>query len=934
MDTDVKAENEFLDHVIVKEEYVLKEENVPVIERLERSTKKDPQESVKFVIKEVRERKHKCPLCDKASYTIYNLKDHMVTHSKDKNFQCSQCSKFFGSKRRLDSHMRTHSTDLIPCGLCDKKFKSSVHLKYHLQRHTGEKKHECEICGKKFSDSSHKRRHILQLHEGKKPDNSSGSAPKFTCEHCGKVMWVKGSYERHILVVHTSNRDIKCPQCPKTFKLKYNLKEHMLVHSNEKPFVCDICNTGFKRKANLLAHRANHEGIPQDCSYCTNTYKSKGSLRLHIKKHHRGLPYEITDGPLSCTVCKEVFQDLDILKDHTKIHAKEKAKYYTCGDCGKSVRHKYNFLRHLTVHKKNTSFECETCSKKFKRKDEIIKHMRIHSKNRPLFECEVCGVKVKNRKTLRDHDRKHNAEVSKRRPYNTRYKERLPVDPTMIKQEVEDTETPLPTNIEILTTVKNEVVDDTVVVKTEADYWSKVYEGYLFDVKSVVNVLKIINFALILEKTEIHSKVNLIRVAKKYNMEENFNCEIVKEEYILAENEPLPSKAQDSIVPARKKHKFSICEKELSSLDGLKVHLKIHSNERNFKCPHCPKAFMMKKMLNRHLKIHTERKRIPCSLCDKSFLNKIIFNRHIKLHSEREKYECEICGKIFFEKAYRTRHMKLAHNGTVTYVHGAEKPFVCSICNMAFTKLNIMKRHKTTIHAEKRTDCPYCNKKFLKRNNYTNHIRTIHPGLPTRIKTGPTPCNICKETFSGIEDLKKHVVEHYTKKEFECAICGKKYVSKRNLKVHITTRHARNADKEILCTQCGKVFLGKSSLTLHQRTHTDNLPFECSVCSRKFKIKYYLTAHMKIHLEYRKTFPCKYCKKELKTKFIKEQHEQKHKMRGDGVPLYCVYDFKKKTYQEEQFLKYHEGLPLNSVWITTENDETNMLEAETGDPFA
>uniref|UniRef100_A0A1B0D2D2 C2H2-type domain-containing protein n=1 Tax=Phlebotomus papatasi TaxID=29031 RepID=A0A1B0D2D2_PHLPP len=370
-------------------------------------------------------------------------------------------------------------------------------------------------------------------------------------------------------------------------------------------------------------------------------------------------------------------------------------------------------------------------------------------------------------------------------------------------------------------------------------------------------------------------------------MEENFNCEIVKEEYILAENEPLPSKAQD-IVPARKKHKFSICEKELSSLDGLKVHLKIHSNERNFKCPHCPKAFMMKKMLNRHLKIHTERKRIPCSLCDK----------------------------------------------TVTYVHGAEKPFVCSICNMAFTKLNIMKRHKTTIHAEKRTDCPYCNKKFLKRNNYTNHIRTIHPGLPTRIKTGPTPCNICKETFSGIEDLKKHVVEHYTKKEFECAICGKKYVSKRNLKVHITTRHARNADKEILCTQCGKVFLGKSSLTLHQRTHTDNLPFECSVCSRKFKIKYYLTAHMKIHLEYRKTFPCKYCKKELKTKFIKEQHEQKHKMRGDGVPLYCVYDFKKKTYQEEQFLKYHEGLPLNSVWITTENDETNMLEAETGDPFA
>lgn len=247
-----------------------------------------------------------------------------------------------------------------------------------------------------------------------------------------------------------------------------------------------------------------------------------------------------------------------------------------------------------------------------------------------------------------------------------------------------------------------------------------------------------------------------------------------------------------------------------------------------------------------------------------------------------------------------------------------------------------MKRHKTTIHAEKRTDCLYCNKKFRKRKNFTDHIRTIHPGLPTRIKTGPTSCKICKKTFSDIEDLKKHVVEHYIKKEFECAICGNKYASKPNLTVHINTKHARNADKEILCTQCGKVFLGKSSLRLHQRTHTEDLPFECSVCPKKFKVKYYLTAHMKTHAEVRITFPCKFCKKELKTKFSQEQHEQKHKMRGDGVPkpLYCVYDFKKKIYQEEQFVKYQESLPLNSVWITTEDDETNALEAETGDPFA
>ena len=53
-------------------------------------------------------------------------------------------------------------------------------------------------------------------------------------------------------------RPFACTQCPKRFRLKHNLKPHMLIHSGEKPFSCNLCSERFNRSYTLKKHMKVH----------------------------------------------------------------------------------------------------------------------------------------------------------------------------------------------------------------------------------------------------------------------------------------------------------------------------------------------------------------------------------------------------------------------------------------------------------------------------------------------------------------------------------------------------------------------------------------------------------------------------------------------------------------------------------------------------
>ena len=75
-------------------------------------------------------------------------------------------------------------------------------------------------------------------------------------------------------------------------------------------------------------------------------------------------------------------------------------------------------------------------------------------------------------------------------------------------------------------------------------------------------------------------------------------------------------------------------------------------------------------------------------------------------------------------------------------------------------------------------------------------------------------CHICRRQFRTRWSLNRHMTVFHSNKEVpQCAICGKRFPSPFNLKVH---ELSHSSVKEFTCTKCKKSFKYKHSLKQHR----------------------------------------------------------------------------------------------------------------------
>ncbi|XP_017014634.2 zinc finger protein weckle [Drosophila takahashii] len=145
-----------------------------------------------------------------------------------------------------------------------------------------------------------------------------------------------------------------------------------------------------------------------------------------------------------------------------------------------------------------------------------------------------------------------------------------------------------------------------------------------------------------------------------------------------------------------------------------------------------------------------------------------------------------------------------------------------------------------------RMNCEKCGKVYRNRASYEKHLERVCRRIERRVKVDKTTttCDLCNKTLSSVTALKLH-----------------KEGIHQNVKPYI-------------CDSCGKQLKTITALNEHKLVHTDNRPFECTVCKAGFKNRARLKAHYQIHAE--PSFVCNICGKKLQTRRTWNMHKVVH----------------------------------------------------------
>ncbi|XP_055707173.1 zinc finger and BTB domain-containing protein 17-like [Phlebotomus papatasi] len=378
METQAENETLFVDCSIVKEEYDIQEENNVILPATDNPGEpSETQRPLKL------ERKYKCPICGKGFTQPSHAKTHLAVHSTEKTVPCPQCPKKFANKPRLYVHLLSHSNINLPCGICGKVFKSVLHYRRHLKRHTSENKYECEKCGNKFKEKLILQRHIVRVH------------------------------------INEETSKTQCPICNKVLKHEFSLKNHMAIHSERTPFDCQYCSKSFQRKSYLTKHIAQHHKDQEQPKQINVKDLDKEQIKELVDKLYKDVPTTIND-PFLCTICKKLFRNLEDIKLHSlQVHSTEyinpenvdavqfvikevREKKHKCSVCDKAYYTQYELNNHMANHTSEKNFSCTQCSKAFGNKLRLYYHLKTHDTTRAI-PCHHCDKFFKTAKILRAH---------------------------------------------------------------------------------------------------------------------------------------------------------------------------------------------------------------------------------------------------------------------------------------------------------------------------------------------------------------------------------------------------------------------------------------------------------------------------------------------------------------------------------------------------
>lgn len=260
-------------------------------------------------------------------------------------------------------------------------------------------------------------------------------------------------------------------------------------------------------------------------------------------------------------------------------------------------------------------------------------------------------------------------------------------------------------------------------------------------------------------------------------------------------------------------------------------------------------------------------------------------------------FKCQICEKLYYSFSMLKLHYESLHP---TYCH------LCNVCAKPFQSPAEFKTHMKEHSETDRFACHICMLRFSKKCDLQTHTMSFHQvdGVTlsnSTAKTHPVQKNKCQNMST---DYINQLDSNALKLPYKCNFCFNAFSAPSKLSSHIRRIHSDQNPYQ--CSVCTATFPEIDELTGHMQSHSTELPFACDKCSARFADKAHNETHQNTHFEFDQ-MKCQDCGMLFTDGLEYKAHIDTHNGESPFSCYICSKEFgiRKNLHKH---IKYHTGL--------------------------
>ena len=261
-----------------------------------------------------------CSKCDKKFISLNSMKVHKNIHQVE--LTCFFCPEKIQGHVSLVEHCKiihgkqdvsidSKNSKCMGCGKIIRK----TNLKEHRMTHNKDRLFECQLCHSKFTTQSTLSRHKRAVHVSAEEMQllkvDSLTEPVHACDKCDYKFYTKSLLEHHYRQ-HYYNLDsrpdlkdqlyvFKCNLCYQKFGKPQNLKDHR-----------ERVHISAEERALFFVDEIKKSLLKEECSFCDKKFFNFNSMKHHKQYAHKSEMRQETirnqESETSCEICGKVFR--------------------------------------------------------------------------------------------------------------------------------------------------------------------------------------------------------------------------------------------------------------------------------------------------------------------------------------------------------------------------------------------------------------------------------------------------------------------------------------------------------------------------------------------------------------------------------------------------------------------------------------------------